>query len=294
MLKSLTLSAAIALALAAPAAHAQKGKAAAKGKAPAPTAAVGGGTKTNIAASVVEVVKPGGATKMKIGDIFQGHVTVLDPTGKVLSTTRQQGPVTIQLRESAFRGDLNDCMTALGTGDSAMVNIPADSLLKGVPPAQRPPSFPSGSTVRFGVQVISATNGAEYDKKQEADLLAYAKANKLEVKKTASGLMYAITTPGVGNNIKANDKADVHYTGKLLDGSVFDSSIPRGQTFNLTVGTGSVIKGWDEGLTYFNKGAKGVLLIPYQMAYGEGGSPPKIPGFAPLIFEIEVTNIESK
>jgi len=236
------------------------------------------------------VDKPGKTANAN--DILSGHITVYEPSGKVLQTSRAQGnAVVFKLQPAQFPGDLNDALTQMSGGDSSIVVIPTDKMMHGVPEEKRPPMFPKGSNVVFGIKIESVTDGEAFEKKQKDELIAYADKKGLKPVTLPSGLMYVITKPGQGPNIKANDKADVHYTGKLLNDTIFDSSIPRGETFNLTVGTGSVIKGWDEGLQQFNKGAKGLLLIPYNMAYGEQGSPPKIMPFAPLVFDIEVVNI---
>ena len=79
----------------------------------------------------------------------------------------------------------------------------------------------------------------------------------------------------------------VHYTGKLLDGTVFDSSVTRNEPFQFVLGIGQVIPGWDEGLQMMSKGEKGVFYIPYYLAYGNTGSGP-IPPFATLMFEVEL------
>ncbi len=97
--------------------------------------------------------------------------------------------------------------------------------------------------------------------------------------------------PGSGPAAKSGDKVEVHYTGTLLDGTKFDSSLDRGDPFEFTLGTGSVIKGWDEGVVGMKKGGKRKLTIPADKAYGKRGSPPKIPPDAPLVFEIELLEI---
>lgn len=98
-------------------------------------------------------------------------------------------------------------------------------------------------------------------------------------------------SPGSGPPVKSGDKVKVHYTGTLLDGTKFDSSLDRGDPFEFTVGAGSVIKGWDEGVVGMKKGGKRKLTIPSDKAYGKRGSPPKIPPDAPLVFEIELLEI---
>lgn len=80
----------------------------------------------------------------------------------------------------------------------------------------------------------------------------------------------------------------VHYEGRLLDGTVFDSSYKRGSPFTFRLGLGSVIAGWDEAFLSMTKGEKRTLIVPHWLAYGEKGRPPKIPPNATLIFEVEL------
>ncbi|KAK9511399.1 hypothetical protein O3M35_000063 [Rhynocoris fuscipes] len=90
------------------------------------------------------------------------------------------------------------------------------------------------------------------------------------------------------------DLLHMHYTGKLEDGTVFDSSLDRNQPLTFTLGSGQVIKGWDQGLMGMCVGEKRKLIIPSELGYGSRGSPPKIPGDATLIFEVELIKIEKK
>ena len=83
----------------------------------------------------------------------------------------------------------------------------------------------------------------------------------------------------------------VHYSGWLPDGSMFDSSRPRGQPFDFVVGRGQVIKGWDEGLVGMRVGGKRKLVIPSDLGYGSRGSPPVIPSDAVLVFDVELMNV---
>ncbi|KAI9517602.1 FK506-binding protein 2A [Dissostichus eleginoides] len=85
---------------------------------------------------------------------------------------------------------------------------------------------------------------------------------------------------------RKGDVLNMHYTGKLEDGTEFDSSIPRDRPFTFTLGTGQVIKGWDQGLLGMCEGEKRKLVIPSELGYGDRGAPPKIPGGATLIFEV--------
>jgi FKBP-type peptidyl-prolyl cis-trans isomerase len=108
-------------------------------------------------------------------------------------------------------------------------------------------------------------------------------------RKTPSGLRFVVKAPGTGDATpKIGDEVIAHYAGRLLDGTPFDSSYQRGAPFTFRLGTGAVIRGWDEAFLTMKKGEKRTLIIPHWLAYGEKGSPPKIPGKATLIFEVEL------
>lgn len=96
---------------------------------------------------------------------------------------------------------------------------------------------------------------------------------------------------GEGPEAKKGDKVKVHYTGTLMNGKQFDSSVGK-EPFSFTIGQGMVIKGWDEGVPGMKVGGKRKLTIPWQMAYGESGSGDKIPPKAALKFDIELLGIE--
>ncbi len=104
-----------------------------------------------------------------------------------------------------------------------------------------------------------------------------------------TGLKWVVVVPGTGESPKATDAVTVHYTGRLTDGTVFDSSVSRGEpaTFPLN----RVIPGWTEGLQTMKVGGKTVFYIPSDLAYGEQGIPGTIPPAAPLIFEVELLQI---
>lgn len=110
-----------------------------------------------------------------------------------------------------------------------------------------------------------------------------------EVTTTASGLQYEVLKEGDGPQPNTDQKVTVHYHGTLIDGTVFDSSVERGRPASF--GVTQVIQGWVEGLQLMSKGSKYKFYIPYNLAYGERGAPPKIQPYAALIFEVELLDI---
>ncbi len=99
---------------------------------------------------------------------------------------------------------------------------------------------------------------------------------------------------GSGPEAATGDTVKVHYTGRLLNGTKFDSSLDRGEPFEFTLGQGQVIKGWDQGVVGMKVGGKRKLTIPAKLAYGKRGSPPKIKPDSPLEFEIELLEVVGK
>ena len=114
----------------------------------------------------------------------------------------------------------------------------------------------------------------------------------MEVKTTASGLEYVVVTAGTGAKPAVTDTVKVHYTGKLLNGTVFDSSVQRGTPAEF--GLSQVIPGWTEGLQLMAKGAKYTFYIPSALAYGERGAGQSIPPNSDLTFEVELLDIVAK
>ena len=104
-----------------------------------------------------------------------------------------------------------------------------------------------------------------------------------------SGLMYQVLNEGSGKKPTADDTVECHYEGRLIDGTVFDSSYKRGES--ATFPLNGVIAGWTEGVQLMSEGAKYRFFIPYQLAYGERGAGAAIPPFAALVFDVELIKV---
>lgn len=122
----------------------------------------------------------------------------------------------------------------------------------------------------------------------EQDLI---KAQWPDAVTTPSGLKYVVVAEGEGDTPESGAVVTVHYTGKLVNGTKFDSSVDRGQPIDFPVGSGQVIKGWDEALLGMKKGEKRVLIIPSHLGYGPSGRGP-IPPNATMIFDVELVNFQ--
>ena len=134
----------------------------------------------------------------------------------------------------------------------------------------------------------AAANAAQENVKAGKEFLESNKA-KEGVQVTESGLQYKVLKAGEGKKPVSTDKVKVHYTGKLIDGKVFDSSVQRGEP--AVFGVTQVIPGWVEGLQLMNVGSKYEFVIPSELAYGERGAGNAIPPCAVLVFEVELLDI---
>jgi FKBP-type peptidyl-prolyl cis-trans isomerase len=148
----------------------------------------------------------------------------------------------------------------------------------------------------FVATVLVANIGFAQDQKaiDEKILTEYFAKNKIKATRTPSGLYYTISVKGSGNNAKAGQQVTMNYIGKFLDGRKFDGNVDDNfqpangrQPFGFALGTGQVIKGWDEGVQLLNKGCRGTLYIPSGLAYGPNGRGP-IPANSVLVFDVEL------
>lgn len=113
-----------------------------------------------------------------------------------------------------------------------------------------------------------------------------------EAKRTGTGLRSVVLTAGTGESPKPGDNVTVTYSGKLLDGTIFDENLDPARAFTFRLGRGLVIDGWEEGIQLMKVGEKRLFVVPFELAYGTKGNPPKIPRRATLVFEVELHKIE--
>jgi FKBP-type peptidyl-prolyl cis-trans isomerase len=214
-------------------------------------------------------------------------------------------PMEFQMPAPTFKGDIVEAFMLLSPGDSAIIRMSVDSVKK-QPGVQLPDFMKAGQKIQYTVKMVSVKSQEAVKKEQgehaakqlsvdDQILQDYFKKNNLQPSKTASGLYYIVERPGSGPNAVAGKEVTVNYTGRTLDGKVFDSNqdpaMGHAEPFTFVLGQGQVIPGWDEGLALMNRGAKAKLFIPSGMAYGSQSPSPSIPADAILMFDIEVINI---
>lgn len=146
-----------------------------------------------------------------------------------------------------------------------------------------PPPPADGEEVTFKYDGPKSFADADAEAKYIAETFA-------DFKEGRNGLRYKVLKEGEGETPAAGTTVKAHYTGRLLDGTKFDSSYDRGEPFSFVLGQGQVIKGWDDTLIDMKKGEKRLVVIPYSLGYGEAGAGANIPPRATLVFEIELVD----
>lgn len=247
------------------------------------------------------------------GDRIMMHIESRLNDSIFFSTAKmnQGNPIPGQCGRPQFAGDPMEGIRALREGDSAILRVSVDTSNQ----KYMPPFAKMGDKLSIHIKMLKIQTPEEVKAEEEkmsaslksvddATIQQYLKDNKLTAKKTASGLYYIITQKGTGANAVAGQNVSMNYTGRLLNGNIFDSNVdPKFQhvePFSFVLGQGMVIKGWDEGIALLNKGSKAKLIIPSGLAYGSQSmpgnpnNPEGIPANSVLIFDVEMLNAETQ
>jgi FKBP-type peptidyl-prolyl cis-trans isomerase FkpA len=253
--------------------------------------------------------------KPKVNDVITfNFIHKTDKDSLLFSSFDAGRPMMMQITASENPADLMNLFPLLSANDSVLVRVPADSIFR-TADAQRPEFLPKGSHLNMIIRMekiqsmeeimAQQRQEAEANKQKEGAVLdKYATDHKLKVAKTASGLRYVITQASAKPKAAAGDTIYVNYTGKLLDGKVFDTSIEAlaktagvhqpGRPYEpleAIAGASQFIEGWNEALSLLPEGSKATLLIPSDLAYGPEGTY-GIPPNTPLVFEMEIVRVK--
>ena len=248
--------------------------------------------------------KNGSGDFVENGEIIMFNLLYYDNEGNEQFRSQPNEPV-LQQKDSLWENiPFLNVISTLKEGDSVFFQLSLDQFLGIIPGASYPDSLGSELMSFYaGIEDIMTREEFENYQKEQYEKMKmnddqqlsidlelidnYLKENNIEAIKTESGLRYVVQKEGEGRNAAPGDNVSVHYTGMLLNGEVFDSSLER-QPLSFTLGQGMVIQGWDEGISYFNKNAKGTIYIPSYLGYGARGAGGAIPPNAVLVFEIEL------
>jgi FKBP-type peptidyl-prolyl cis-trans isomerase FkpA len=270
--------------------------------------------KTKNGVSVNWVRRNPDAALVKVSDIAEINISYYTKGKKDSlifdSKSTPQKAILVQIKESAFKGDIMEILTLMHLGDSAIFNLSADSFFfKTVGVKELPKGIAKGSELQFFVglkdfkteeqmramqaqlEEQEKIKGQESQMKEGTIIKEYLEKNGITQTPTASGLIIVTKTKGNGVKPAKGQKVTVHYTGTLMDGTKFDSSVDRGDPFVFTLGQGQVISGWDEGIAELEVGGSATLIIPSSIAYGPRGTGPIGP-YSPLVFEVQLLKVE--
>lgn len=276
-----------------------------------------------------KIIKDGSGSTVKAGDYVEFHITSMIALGKkdsMLSNTRETGAPQIMLFDSASMPPAYyKIFRQLSKGDSLATRILTDSVFKERPETM-PPFMKKGQYLYSNIRILNIyKTKEEAEKARQAGLVLqeaavkvknaaqltkddkvlqdYFAKNNIKAVKTPKGSYVEIVQPGTGPMLDTSVIAKINYTGKTLEGKMFDSNTDPAKghvtplIVNLTndtkLGQG-VITGLTDGLLMFNKGAKGKIYIPSALAYGTGGAGADIGPNANLIFEVEILDILTK
>jgi FKBP-type peptidyl-prolyl cis-trans isomerase FkpA len=269
-----------------------------------------------------KIVKDAPGKTAQKGDVIEYNLVAKADTTELGNSWKMGHPIVDRVEDVKDNISYKLVFPYLSAGDSAVVEVSCDSILKTVPPGQTqlPPWLKKGKKVVVTISVVSVKNMEDYKKemttKQEQMrkemeqkaaaqmpiddkiLQDYFAKNNIKATKAPSGLYYTIQKPGSGANIAPGQVASMMYTGKTLDGKAFDSNIDTTighhgtKPLTFQVGAHQMIPGVDESMTFFKKGTKATIYLPSPLAYGEQGNPPIIGQNSVLMFDVEIVDVK--
>ncbi len=221
----------------------------------------------------------GTGEKVDSGDVATVHYTgFLTDSTKFDSSKDRDQPFSFKVGGGQVIEGWDEGLTYMHIGDKATFTIPSN-LAYG---SQDQGVIPANSTLIFDIDLLSIKEGAKPYKIAGLDTTSYESGLKIiKVVDNAEN-----ESPKVGQTVT------VDYSGYLMDGTLFDSSVDRGEPISFAVGTGKVIKGWDEAIMKLKKGEKARLIIPSTLAYGKSGAGRVIPPDATLIFDVHLIDFK--
>jgi FKBP-type peptidyl-prolyl cis-trans isomerase FkpA len=236
---------------------------------------------------------------------LQFVISLIDGTPLFNSYEREK-PLEFKYGKKFDTPGVDEAIGTMSKGTKALVIVPSAMAFGDQGQGNLVPPY---STLVYNVEILDVISKEQYEKEQ-ADLKLkkeqeletakkeekikmdeYLKTNTIKEKPTESGLIYVEKIKGKGARAEAGKTVKVHYTGRLLDGTKFDSSVDRNEPFEFVLGQGQVIKGWDEGIALMNVGGKATLIIPSSLGYGSQDMG-AIPPFSTLVFDVELLDVK--
>jgi FKBP-type peptidyl-prolyl cis-trans isomerase len=275
-----------------------------------------------------QLVESNNGENFEEGDFAIYSLKLVDSEDSVILDSKEVGELPVQFNDSILstRGPLFSILKELKIGDSIKTILTANQVLtEGFQQPVSPDKDPEEklSVYAKAIQKLDTAGFMEWQQQKRAEAMEkmqkeaeaqkgiddeiineFLTENNIEAEKTASGLYYIVTEEASGEKPESGDMVKVNYVGKLLDGTVFDTSYEdvakEAGVYNeqrdyepieIPIGKGNVIKGWDEGIMLLNEGSKATLYIPSGLAYGPRAAGPTIPANSTLIFDVELVEV---
>ncbi|MEN8122454.1 MAG: FKBP-type peptidyl-prolyl cis-trans isomerase, partial [Bacteroidota bacterium] len=239
----------------------------------------------------------------KTGDYVEIKLSYSNNKDSILFNSNDiSSTIKMRVNKPSHKACFEEAVSLLKIGERALFKISADSFFIKTKKTAIPQWVIKGEEFIFDIELIKILDKndvikeeklqKERRKKEEDEAtLQYIKKNNIKEAPSISGLYYIESKPGNGKQTEPGDILQVHYTGKLIDGRIFDSSIDRNETFVFHLGKAEVIAGWEEGFSHMKEGGKAEFIIPSHLAYGEKGYGKIIPPYSTLIFDVELVKI---
>ena len=255
------------------------------------------------------------------GDLLVGELILRIENDTLFNNTGNPDRIFQVAEAPMFKGDIVEGLKMMHVGDKAIFKIPADSIGNFMMESQMPPQYKKGSGQYFYYEITlhelvtkdelaqeQANFIEEMNLRKEnepATLAEYITKNNITAKPTKSGLYIIVNKKGDGPKVATGKKVSVNYTGRLLDGTLFDTSreadareakkYQEGREYGpmtYTVGSQPMIKGWEEGVMGQPAGSDITLVMPSELAYGARGAGRDILPYSPLVFNLTIESVE--
>ncbi|MBR4506278.1 MAG: FKBP-type peptidyl-prolyl cis-trans isomerase [Bacteroidales bacterium] len=259
------------------------------------------------------------AQQVQEGDVLVGEMTIRFDTTETFSNVGHAD--RIMQATKTFDGDLYEGLLMMHVGDKATFAIEADTLAKFLQANQMPPYYQPGKGMKIYYEISlqdivtkeeimqeQANYMQEMQQRQQNEpeaIAAYISDNNIKEKANADGLYVIVKKKGNGPKVAAGKSVSINYTGRLLDGTMFDSSVEsdarrgniyvEGRTYeplSYIVGQMGLIKGWEDGIMGQPEGSILQIVMPSSLGYGSRGAGEMIPPYSPLVFDIEIVSVK--
>jgi FKBP-type peptidyl-prolyl cis-trans isomerase len=262
--------------------------------------------KPTLSGVYIVVKEQGEGARIDSGSMVKLHFSVSLIDEKILfSSFDRPEPLKFQYGQKFDTPGLEEAIGTLKKGAKAKVIVPSSMAFGEMGKGSLVPPY---ATLIYNIDVVDVQSKADYEKemaeeKQQEQMKIdsakkaeyflrenYLKAHNVTVKPTTDGLYYIEKVKGTGKQPIKGNKVRVLYTGTLLDGKQFDSSVDKNDPYEFTLGTGQVIKGWDEGIAMMKQGGKATLIIPSAIAFGDRVNG-EITPYSTLVFDVELLEV---